>query len=77
MPLFTSNFKSILKIIGIFLALFAGYNLFLAIAKPQVSLLQHQWQDNIVAAQHYIYAPPPKHIIAKHYRGLFFGGKNG
>ena len=43
------------KSLLIFLLLFAAYNLFLLIAKPAASKGQHQWQQNVIAAQEYVY----------------------
>ena len=56
MRLFISNFKKIFVILGIFLALFLGYNAFIVLAKPQVLAFQNQQQGNMVFAQDYLYA---------------------
>ena len=89
MRLFISNFKKIFVILGIFLALFIGYNAFIMLAKPQVLAFQNQQQGNMVFAQDYLYAIAPPCLIVgsslaarlesslltpKHLYNLAFGG---
>lgn len=49
------NFNKMTKIILIFVVLFAGYNIYLILAKPEISMYQNQQQGNISKVQNYIY----------------------
>lgn len=49
------NFNKMTKIILIFVVLFVGYNIYLILAKPEISMYQNQQQGNISKVQNYIY----------------------
>lgn len=62
MHLFIFNFK--IKIILIlFLIFFILFNIVLSVLKPDTTLYQNQWQQNIAVAQDFIYENNPKNII--------------
>lgn len=63
--LFISSFKInfFIKTLTIFFILFIIYSAFIIHYKPQITRTQHQWQDNIIAAQEYIYNYYKKPIV--------------
>ncbi len=60
LSIFNSN---IFKILIIFISLFIGYNFYLYIKQPEVTIYQNQWQGNMVFAQDFIYGTKSDTII--------------
>ncbi len=52
---FIFNFKMIKKTIFTFLILSISYGLFVQISKPKWLVIQHQWQDNMLKAQSFLF----------------------
>jgi len=57
------NFNKIYRIVIIFVVLFIFYNVYLIVQKPNVTMLQNQWQNNYSFAQDFIYDNKAKNII--------------
>lgn len=57
------NFNKITKTILIFVVLFVSYNIYLFIAKPEITMLQNQQQKNYSFPQDFIYDNKAKNII--------------
>jgi len=58
-----SSIKPIPRIVVGALLILAGYTLVLAVWRPQVHRGQHQWQDNVIIAQRYIYGSSESPVV--------------